>query len=205
MAALSEQELGQLEQPPAISSPADIPVADMAVPDLEDSIDMGPPNSATEGLMSSDVQLGASAASADDHQMDLMQHTAPVEDASDDIPIHASPGVQLPPQQLHSRLSQVPAYAQLPQVSFTLLEASASHIHLPSVWCCHPNDGLDRPGLASCRMVSQLCSSFCCRQRSPGLLCGTSAACQSLLLMDQSLGTASSRNHLRLLQLWPAR
>ena len=133
MAALSEQDLGQLEQPASISSPADIPPADMAVPDLEDSLDMGAPNSATEGIMPSDVQLGASAASADDHQMDLMQHTAPVEDASDDIPIQNSPGVQLPPQQLHSRLSQVPAYAQLPQVSFTLMAASASHIQFPFV------------------------------------------------------------------------
>ena len=74
-------------------------------------------------------QHEASTDPADDQAMEDIPEPPSADEELAESTSQTSQGLQLPPQQLHSRLSQVPAYAQLPQVSeswFPMQQAACS-------------------------------------------------------------------------------
>ena len=115
---VSEQDaLPHLSQPQPDTHPAsnDVTANGIVNPTLQDNTDLAA--SAVEESMPTIGQHEASAEPADEQKMEDIPEPPSADEAPVDSPSQTSQGLQLPPQQLHSRLSQVPAYAQLPQVS----------------------------------------------------------------------------------------
>lgn len=117
-ADVSEQDaLAHLSQsqPDTIPASTNVQANGIVTPSLQDSANLAA--SAAEESMPTIGQHEASAEPADEQIMEDIPEPPSADEAPADSPTQTSQGLQLPPQQLHSRLSQVPAYAQLPQVS----------------------------------------------------------------------------------------
>lgn len=102
-------------QPDILPTSNDLPANGIVTPTLQDTTD--PAASTAEESMPNLEQHEASVEQADEQTMEEIPEPPSPDEAPIDSPTQTSQGLQLPPQQLHSRLSQVPAYAQLPQVS----------------------------------------------------------------------------------------
>ena len=116
--APEEQDtLAHLSQPEPNSDIPDMPSSDMVPATLQDSKHPTTASPAAEGSEAAPAPAEFSADPADDHSMHMLPEPLSAGDELANASSQTSQGLQLPPQQLHSRLSQVPAYAQLPQVS----------------------------------------------------------------------------------------
>ncbi|KAK9820814.1 hypothetical protein WJX74_008066 [Apatococcus lobatus] len=107
---LAQLNQPQLDQPSTTGGVAD---DETSVPKMPLNTDLAA--SAPEEVLPLAGQHEAPSDTADDQTMEDIPEPPSADEALTESTSQTSQGLQLPPQQLHSRLSQVPAYAQLPQ------------------------------------------------------------------------------------------